>query len=182
MRPYRHIGDYRWGLAAAIAGTAIVTGFMAPFQAKIGLLNEGLSLLLLTLIIAAFWGWRVGLFAAVLTNLSLNFFFVQPLHTFSVQHGQNVFALIGGVIGEAGGAIVGATLGYQGCQALQGVLNAGSAITSEYQIITSGCGADRQVGATAANAANFFLEIGGLPGLVAESTAYAGTTVAIRCD
>ena len=93
MRPYRHIGDYRWGLVATIAGTALVTAFMAPLQAKIGLLNEGLTLLLLTLIIAAFWGWRVGLFAAILTNLSLNFFFVQPLHTFSVQHGQNVFAL-----------------------------------------------------------------------------------------
>jgi two-component system sensor histidine kinase KdpD len=36
----------------------------------------------------------VGLFAAVLTNLSLNFFFVQPLHTLTVQDTANAIALV----------------------------------------------------------------------------------------
>jgi two-component system sensor histidine kinase KdpD len=36
----------------------------------------------------------VGLFAAILTNLSLNFFFVQPLHTLTVQDTANAIALV----------------------------------------------------------------------------------------
>jgi two-component system sensor histidine kinase KdpD len=84
---------HRWGVLATVIGTAVLTGVMAPFQAKIGLLNEGLFYLLLTLLISATWGWQVGVFAAVLTNLSLNFFFVPPLHTFTVQQLQHVGAL-----------------------------------------------------------------------------------------
>jgi two-component system sensor histidine kinase KdpD len=86
--------DYRWGVFATVIGTAVLTGGMAPFQAKIGLLNEGLFYLLLTLLISATWGWQVGVFAAVLTNLSLNFFFIPPLHTFSVQQLQHTGALV----------------------------------------------------------------------------------------
>lgn len=62
-------------------------------QHRVGLLNEGLLFLLLALLVSATWGWRVGLFAAVLTNLALNFFFVPPLHTFTVQDPSNIVAL-----------------------------------------------------------------------------------------
>jgi two-component system sensor histidine kinase KdpD len=67
---------------------------MAPFQDDIDLLNEGLAFLLLTLLISATWGWQIGVGTAVLTNLSLNFFFVEPLHTFTVQEPQHIGALI----------------------------------------------------------------------------------------
>ena len=80
-------------MAATVAGTAVLVGALAPFQHKIGLLNEGLLFLLLTLLVSSTWGWLVGLFAAVLCNLALNFFFVPPLHTFTVHHPANVFAL-----------------------------------------------------------------------------------------
>jgi two-component system sensor histidine kinase KdpD len=86
--------DYRWGACTTVIGTAVLTGVMAPFQAKIGLLNEGLFYLLLTLLISATWGWQVGVFAAVLTNLSLNFFFIPPLHTFTVHQLQHIGALV----------------------------------------------------------------------------------------
>jgi len=89
-----HWRDERWGAAAAVAAAAVATGVMAPLQSRIGLLNEGLIFLLLTLLIASTWGWRVGLFAAVVANQTLNFFFVQPLHTFTVQHPQNVGGLV----------------------------------------------------------------------------------------
>lgn len=82
------------GLAASIAATAVVTSALAPLQDSVGLLNEGLILLLLALLVSATWGWRVGLFAAVLNNLSLNFFFVPPLHTLTVQDPENVIALL----------------------------------------------------------------------------------------
>ncbi|MEX2157834.1 MAG: ATP-binding protein [Dehalococcoidia bacterium] len=87
------ITDPRAGVAAALAGTAVVTGVLAPFQNEAGLLNEGLALLLLTLLISATWGSRVGLFAALITNLSLNFFFVEPLHTFNVHAPDQIGAL-----------------------------------------------------------------------------------------
>jgi two-component system sensor histidine kinase KdpD len=86
--------DHRWGVVAAVATTTVLTAVLAPFQAKVGLLNEGLFYLLLTLLIAATWGWQVGVFAAVLTNLTLNFFFVPPLHTFTVNQLQHVGALV----------------------------------------------------------------------------------------
>jgi two-component system sensor histidine kinase KdpD len=82
------------GVVATIAATAVLTGVLAPIQHRVGLLNEGLLFLLLTLAISAVWGWQVGLFAAVLTNLALNFFFVPPLHRFTVQDASNVVALV----------------------------------------------------------------------------------------
>jgi two-component system sensor histidine kinase KdpD len=67
---------------------------MAPLQAEIGLLNEGLLFLLLVLLVSATWGWQVGVFAALLGYLTLNFFFVEPLHTVSVQRPQDHAALL----------------------------------------------------------------------------------------
>jgi two-component system sensor histidine kinase KdpD len=86
--------DVRVGVAASILGTAVLVAAMAPFHDEIGLLNEGLVFLLLTLALSATWGWRVGLFAALLTNIALNFFFTPPLHTFTVADPQNVFGLL----------------------------------------------------------------------------------------
>jgi two-component system sensor histidine kinase KdpD len=86
--------DPRWGAVATVAGAGALTGAMAPFHDEIGLLNEGLLFLLLTLLISATWGWKVGLFAAALSYLSLNFFFVQPLHTLTVQRPRDHVALI----------------------------------------------------------------------------------------
>jgi two-component system sensor histidine kinase KdpD len=90
----RVAGDPRLGIAASVAGTAVLVSAMAPFHDEIGLLNEGLVLLILTLGVSATWGWRVGLFAALLTNVALNFFFIPPLHQLTVQEPQNVVGLL----------------------------------------------------------------------------------------
>jgi two-component system sensor histidine kinase KdpD len=76
-----------------VAATVVVTASLAPIQHRVGLLNVGLILLLLALLVSAVWGWRVGLFAAVLNNIALNFFFVPPLHTLTVHDTFNVIAL-----------------------------------------------------------------------------------------
>jgi len=68
--------DPRWGFAAAILATAVLTGILAPMHSRIGLLNVGLIYLLLTLLVSATWGWQAGVAAAVITNLAFNFFFV----------------------------------------------------------------------------------------------------------
>jgi two-component system sensor histidine kinase KdpD len=98
--------DPRAGVAATLLGTAILTGALAPFHDEAGLLNEGLAFLLLTLLISATWGWRVGLFAALVTNLTLNFFFIEPLHTFNVH----ASAQIGALAVFLGVSIIGGTL------------------------------------------------------------------------
>jgi two-component system sensor histidine kinase KdpD len=82
------------GAGVTLLATVVLTSVLAPLHHRVGLLNEALLLLLLALVASATWGWRVGLFAAVLTNLSLNFFFVQPLHTFTVQDSANAIALV----------------------------------------------------------------------------------------
>ncbi len=81
------------GALVTLAGTALLTVALAPFRADVGLLNEGLLYLLLTVAIAATWGRWVGVFAAIVTNLALNFFFVQPLYRFQVEGLRNVFGL-----------------------------------------------------------------------------------------
>ncbi|MDE3094763.1 MAG: DUF4118 domain-containing protein [Chloroflexota bacterium] len=81
------------GVVVTVLGTAALTAVLAPVHERVGLLNEGLLFLLLTLLVSATWGREVGLFAAVLANLALNFFFVPPLHRFTVAAPANVFAL-----------------------------------------------------------------------------------------
>jgi two-component system sensor histidine kinase KdpD len=85
--------QWRGPLVATVA-TAALTAALAPFRDEVGLLNVGLLYLLLTLLIAAFYGREVGLLAAVLTNLCLNFFFIDPLYKFTVQEPRNVIALV----------------------------------------------------------------------------------------
>ncbi|MBI2723549.1 MAG: DUF4118 domain-containing protein [Chloroflexi bacterium] len=94
MKTERVLRQARVGIASAVTADLLLISILAPFQSKVGLLNEGLLFLLLTLLISAVWGWRVGLFAAILTNLSLNFFFVAPLHTLTVREPANYVALV----------------------------------------------------------------------------------------
>jgi two-component system sensor histidine kinase KdpD len=81
------------GFAVATIATASLTAILAPFRDGVGLLNEGLLFLLLTLLLSAIWGWPVGAYSAVVTNLALNFFFIDPLHQFTVQEPRNIVAL-----------------------------------------------------------------------------------------
>jgi two-component system, OmpR family, sensor histidine kinase KdpD len=81
------------GYLATVGLTALGTALLVPFRQHVGLLNIGLLFLLLTLMISAIWGRAPGLIAALLTNLSLNFFFIEPLHHFTVQEPRNVGGL-----------------------------------------------------------------------------------------
>ncbi len=93
-RSQRLLLDWRIGLLATVASTAIVTAALIPFRG-IGLLNECLVYLLLTLFIASTWGRQVGIFAAVVTNVSFRFFFVHPLYQITVvENDSNVWSLI----------------------------------------------------------------------------------------
>lgn len=82
------------GLVAALLLIALLVGSMAPFREEIGLLNVALVLLLASLLISAIWGLQVGLLVALIANLSFNFFFIEPLHTLTVQEPRNVIGLV----------------------------------------------------------------------------------------
>lgn len=75
------------------AAVAAVVAALLPLKSRLGLPNEGMLLLLVALVISATAGWRVGLLGAVLANLSLNYFFVEPVHTFSVRDASDIVAL-----------------------------------------------------------------------------------------
>jgi two-component system sensor histidine kinase KdpD len=86
--------DRRTGVVAAICAVTLLTAALAPIQDRVGLLNVGLVFILLTLLISVVWEWPAGLFAALINNLALNFFFVPPLHRFAVRDAQDVTGLV----------------------------------------------------------------------------------------
>jgi two-component system sensor histidine kinase KdpD len=81
------------GYAVTVVAVAVLTAMLSPLRLRLGLLNIGLLFLLFVVLIAARWGWGPGLFASVVANLVFNFFFVPPLHTFTVGAPQNVLGL-----------------------------------------------------------------------------------------
>jgi two-component system sensor histidine kinase KdpD len=82
------------GYVLAALSTTCLTALLAPFRDEVGLLIQGLLFLLLTLLVASVWGRNAGLFTAVITNISLNFFFIHPLYTLDVADPENIAALV----------------------------------------------------------------------------------------
>lgn len=84
----------RWaGYVGALVGTAVVTALLAPFQQAINAITVALTFLLVVLFVALFWGSRPALLASVLGMFCFNFFFLPPLHTLTIAHGENWIAL-----------------------------------------------------------------------------------------
>lgn len=84
----------RWaGYLGALVGTALVTALLAPFQQTINTTTVALTFLIVVLFVALFWGSRPALLASVVGVLCFNFFFLPPLHTLSIAHGENWIAL-----------------------------------------------------------------------------------------
>lgn len=82
------------GLLCSTLALFALTAVLAPLLHAGHLLNVALIFLLVALLAAAAWGYRVGLFAAAFADLLVNFFFVPPLHTIAVQSPGNVVALV----------------------------------------------------------------------------------------
>ena len=82
------------GYIGAIAGTALITAVLAPFQQQVNATTVALAFLLVVLFVALFWGSRPALLASVLGLFCFNFFFLPPLYTLTVAHAENWIALI----------------------------------------------------------------------------------------
>jgi len=87
--------NLRWaGYVGAVGGTAFITAVLAPFQDRVNSTTVALAFLLVVLFVALFWGSRPALLASVLGMFCFNFFFLPPLYTLTVSHGENWVALI----------------------------------------------------------------------------------------
>ena len=79
-------------LLVSLAGVALVTfvGFrLLPINAT----TQGFAYLLLVLIIASVWGFLEALLASIVATLAFNFFFFEPIETFTIDDPRNWVAL-----------------------------------------------------------------------------------------
>jgi two-component system sensor histidine kinase KdpD len=84
----------KWaGYSLATLGIAATTGILVPVRGQINTTTVGFAFLLVVLSAAIFWGSGPALLASVAGVLCYNFFFLPPLHTFTIADPQNWIAL-----------------------------------------------------------------------------------------
>jgi PAS domain S-box-containing protein len=81
------------GYLAAVGGMAAVTAVCALFRSQINEMTVALAMLLVVLFAAAVWGRWPGLVASVVGVLCLNYYFLPPIHTFTIEDPKNWVAL-----------------------------------------------------------------------------------------
>lgn len=82
------------GLLCVSLAAALLTAIFVPFLDERRLPDVAMLYIVLTLVAAATWGYAVGLFSALLTNLLLNYFFIPPVHEFTVADRGNAGGLV----------------------------------------------------------------------------------------
>ena len=97
---FRHGGRGRGGparrLVAAgtgVAGLACLTAVLIPVKGSLSLASVVLIYLTAVVIVAATGGLRLALAAAVASDVLVNFFFVPPFHTLSVENRDAIITL-----------------------------------------------------------------------------------------
>jgi K+-sensing histidine kinase KdpD len=81
------------GYLFAVGGIVVVTAALAPSQAELSSTTVALALLLIVLFSATGWGVRPAMAASFLAVLSFNYFFLPPVHTWTIADPQNWVAL-----------------------------------------------------------------------------------------
>jgi K+-sensing histidine kinase KdpD len=81
------------GYLLATLGMAATTGILALVRGQINSTTVGFAFLLVVLSVAIIWGSGPALLASVVGMLCYNFFFLEPLHTFTIADPQNWIAL-----------------------------------------------------------------------------------------
>ncbi|HKE04852.1 MAG TPA: DUF4118 domain-containing protein [Blastocatellia bacterium] len=81
------------GYVFAVFGVAAVTAALAPFHDRLSSTTVALALLLIVLFAATGWGSRPAILAALLGVVCFNFFFLEPVYTFTIDDPQNWVAL-----------------------------------------------------------------------------------------
>ena len=81
------------GFALALVGGPLVTWLLSTFRSDDSITSDVLSYQLLVVLVALVGGVWPALFAAVLSGLTLDFFFIEPLHTVHVSEPLHLVAV-----------------------------------------------------------------------------------------
>jgi two-component system sensor histidine kinase KdpD len=81
------------GFALALVGLPLLTVALSPIRDRLGFASIALIFLLVVVIVGAVGGAWVAAFAAVTGFLLLNWFFADPIHTFTITNERDATAL-----------------------------------------------------------------------------------------
>lgn len=82
------------GFVLALLGGPALTWLLVTLRNEESITSDVLSYQLLVVIVALIGGLWPALFAAILSGLTLDFFFIEPYHTVSIGQPQHVLALV----------------------------------------------------------------------------------------
>lgn len=82
------------GFALALIGGPLLTWFLVSIRNEDTITTDVLAYQLLVVLVALVGGIWPAVFAAVMSGLTLNYFFVQPYYTVSISDQRNLWALI----------------------------------------------------------------------------------------
>ena len=82
-----------WGWLAGVLGPALLTGLLTTAAPDVGLANDMLLFLTLTVAAALLGGLFPALASAVVGSLLLNWYFTPPVHTLTIADPKNIVAI-----------------------------------------------------------------------------------------
>jgi two-component system sensor histidine kinase KdpD len=82
------------GLVLALLGGPLLTAALSAFRSEESITSDVLGYQLLVVVVALVGGIWPALFAALLSGLTLDFFFIEPLHTISIAEPLHLLALL----------------------------------------------------------------------------------------
>lgn len=82
------------GVLAVVATVGLATGAVFALESVAPVLSLSVVYLVAVLAVSTYWGAPLGVAAAVLSALSFNFFFLEPVHRFTISDSRNWVALL----------------------------------------------------------------------------------------
>ena len=82
------------GWLLTIIGIPLLTVLLSQFDGRLNLSTEMLLFLVLVVVVSIVGGFWPAIVAAVVASLAVNWFFTEPVHTFTIAEGENLVALV----------------------------------------------------------------------------------------
>jgi len=82
------------GAALAVAGLPLLTALLAAWRPHLNLSDDLLIYLVAVVAVTVVGGFWPAVFAAVAASMLLNWYFTEPLHTFTIAEPKNLLALV----------------------------------------------------------------------------------------
>ena len=90
------------GIVASVVAVSLVTLVIAVLDDWVPVLSLGVLYLFAVLPVAAVWGLPYSIAVSVASMLAFNFFFLRPVHTFTMADSRNWLALLVFVVTSVG--------------------------------------------------------------------------------